>query len=460
MLYSIPSSRKTKQVMLTFILSTLSRLFAQVPAMSSASHDLTPRTDVYAIFSIPPDERSWPALDSLSVGWIRLQNQMGEANQQRALQFFSRVLSEGYGLWLTVHHRDRSNIADTARFDTTSRGSFPPADSVKYKDLVRSNVQPLVEHLISQDRNPADWLVVQFANEVAPEDVLPPSPIRFFHGTSDEYLTTLALTNRAVKSVDPAIPVAFGGISSRTLEAILKFERTGDPQFQGIVNWNERLLREAVADWADIHLYHRLESIPDKVAWVRARWSGPLAATEFGGPDSSAGIPYTEAGQAEDLPRRFELALQAGVDRIFWSFLRDLDIENDHLAQTLGLMALDWRKKPAYFVYQNLIASAVTSVSTDPVPTEFSLSQNYPNPFNPETEICYRPAAVSHVELTIYNLAGKRVRTLVHGTQNAGSHTVLWNGRDDRGKEVASGLYLYRLSAGEQVQTRRMVLLR
>ncbi len=456
MFYSNSSSQKTKQIALVFfIFVTLSRLFAQYRATSNASHDATPRTDVYAIFSIPPDERSWPALDSLGVGWVRLQNQMGESNQQLAIQFFSRVLSEGYGLWLTLGHRDRSNVADTTRFDASSRGSFPPADSLKYKELVRSNIQPLVDLLASQGKDPRRWLVVQFANEVAPEDVLPPSPIRFFHGTSDEYLETLALTSRAVKSVDPSIPVAFGGISSRTLEVILEFERTGDPQLQGIVSWNERLLREAVADWADIHLYHRLESIPDKVAWVRARWSGPLAATEFGGPDSSAGIPYTETRQAEELPQRFELSLAAGVDRIFWSFLRDLDIENDHLAQTLGLMALDWRKKPAYFVYQNLIASAVTSVSAGPVPTEFSLSQNYPNPFNPGTAIPFSLSRLEHVTLKVYDILGREVATLVDEVLLAGDHAVVFEASG-----LSSGVYFYRITAGQFTQIRKAVLMK
>ncbi|MFQ5676574.1 MAG: hypothetical protein ACE5G1_11800 [bacterium] len=231
--YLTPRSRRTKPlVLILFVFMTFTQLFAQYQATSSASHNLTPRTDVYAIFSIPRDERSWPALDSLGVGWVRLQNQMGESDQQLAIQFFSRVLNEGYGLWLTIYHRQRSNIVDTLRFDASSRGSFPPTDSVKYKELLRTNIQPLVDLLVSQKKDPGRWLVVQFANEVAPEDVLPPSPIRFFHGTSDEYLATLALTYRAVKSIDPSIPVAFGGISSRTLEVILEFERTGEPQFQ------------------------------------------------------------------------------------------------------------------------------------------------------------------------------------------------------------------------------------
>lgn len=305
MLYLTPRSRRTKQIaLILFVFMTFIRLFAKYQATSSVSHDLTPRTDVYAIFSIPPDERSWPALDSLGVGWVRLQNQMGQVNQQLAIQFFSRVLTEGHGLWLTLHHRQRSNVADTLGFDASSRGSFPPADSVKYKELVRSNIQPLVDLLTSQGKDPGKWLVVQFANEVAPEDVLPPSPTRFFHGTSDEYLETLALTYPAVKSVDPSIPVASGGISSLTLKTIVEAGPNPSDSLQKIIDWNERLLTDGMVDWADIHLYHAIEEIPAKVAWVRQRWHGPLAATEVGGPDERTGAQYSDSLHAAELPER------------------------------------------------------------------------------------------------------------------------------------------------------------
>ncbi len=90
----------------------------------------------------------------------------------------------------------------------------------------------------------------------------------------------------------------------------------------------------------------------------------------------------------------------------------------------------------------------------------YQLFQNYPNPFNPETAISYQLPAVSQVQLAIYNTIGQRIRTLVNERQAAGRYTVLWDGRDDAGQEVSSGVYLYRLVAGKFSRTHRMLLLR
>ncbi len=94
-------------------------------------------------------------------------------------------------------------------------------------------------------------------------------------------------------------------------------------------------------------------------------------------------------------------------------------------------------------------------------PRVFNLAQNYPNPFNPSTNITYDLARDTPVNLKIYNLAGQLVRTLVnHVRQNAGTHTVSWKGEDDEGMIVASGVYLYRVEAGDFVDSRKMILLR
>jgi hypothetical protein len=90
----------------------------------------------------------------------------------------------------------------------------------------------------------------------------------------------------------------------------------------------------------------------------------------------------------------------------------------------------------------------------------FMLHQNYPNPFNPATTISYQLATPGDVELAIYDVAGRRVRTLVRGFQRAGEHKVVWDGRDDLGHTAASGLYLCRLKVGEQVQMQRMVFIK
>ena len=97
------------------------------------------------------------------------------------------------------------------------------------------------------------------------------------------------------------------------------------------------------------------------------------------------------------------------------------------------------------------------------VPAEYSLSQNYPNPFNPTTSIQYSVVSDQsrpHLTLKIFNLLGQEVRTLVDGAKEPGYHTVTWDGRDDSGQEVASGVYFYRLTAGNFADTKRMVLMK
>jgi hypothetical protein len=94
------------------------------------------------------------------------------------------------------------------------------------------------------------------------------------------------------------------------------------------------------------------------------------------------------------------------------------------------------------------------------IPERFSLSQNYPNPFNPTCEIAYTLPTGCHVTLTIYNILGQEVIALVDEYQNAGNQSVTWDGQDDQGREVTSGLYLYRLQAGDFMQVKKMVLMK
>ena len=93
-------------------------------------------------------------------------------------------------------------------------------------------------------------------------------------------------------------------------------------------------------------------------------------------------------------------------------------------------------------------------------PRAFDLAQNRPNPFNPETAIRYRIPEAGQVALDINNALGQRVRSLVDQVQQAGSYEVSWDGRDDAGRALASGVYLYRLQAGSHVETRKLSLTR
>ena len=88
-------------------------------------------------------------------------------------------------------------------------------------------------------------------------------------------------------------------------------------------------------------------------------------------------------------------------------------------------------------------------------PSNYSLSQNYPNPFNPTTVISYHLPVSSHVELTIYNLLGQEVTSLVKEKQPAGSHQVEWDATG-----LSSGVYYYRLEASDFTKTKKLILLK
>jgi hypothetical protein len=97
----------------------------------------------------------------------------------------------------------------------------------------------------------------------------------------------------------------------------------------------------------------------------------------------------------------------------------------------------------------------ITDIEDELIPTEYALSQNYPNPFNPSTTIQYQIPRESHVTLTIYNVIGQRIVTLVDEVKQAGFYNVRWNASN-----CANGIYFYSIVAKDFIQTRKMILLK
>ena len=97
---------------------------------------------------------------------------------------------------------------------------------------------------------------------------------------------------------------------------------------------------------------------------------------------------------------------------------------------------------------------------TSKLPNKFVICQNYPNPFNPITTLRYDLPENSLVNIIIYDMLGRQVRTLVNTTQNAGYKSVIWNATNNQGNPVSAGVYLYQIHAGDFVQTKKMVLLK
>ena len=128
---------------------------------------------------------------------------------------------------------------------------------------------------------------------------------------------------------------------------------------------------------------------------------------------------------------------------------------------------------PLYFVEEaqacSLLHKALSDLGMSPaiveedesnVPLSFSLKQNFPNPFNSETVMEYFLPKESQVKITIYNLLGQRVKTILDQRESAGHKRVIWDGKNEKGETLSSGIYFYRIEAGEFAQAKKMVLLK
>ena len=126
------------------------------------------------------------------------------------------------------------------------------------------------------------------------------------------------------------------------------------------------------------------------------------------------------------------------------------------------------RRLEPYTAYSNnlncwLIFDGVLNSSTNNpfvFTDKFVLHQNEPNPFNPITLFRYELSVEGFVNITIYDMMGRKVRTLVNNSQTAGYKSIKWNATDDRNEQVSAGLYFYTIQVGSFNQTRKMVLLK
>jgi len=113
-----------------------------------------------------------------------------------------------------------------------------------------------------------------------------------------------------------------------------------------------------------------------------------------------------------------------------------------------------------FFNRTDILSDVVDDRDNQLLPTESRLAQNYPNPFNPSTTIEYVTTSRGPVEISVYNLLGRKVATLVEGIIPAGEHSATWDGCDSRGRSVATGLYFYEIRTADFVESRKMLLLK
>jgi len=115
------------------------------------------------------------------------------------------------------------------------------------------------------------------------------------------------------------------------------------------------------------------------------------------------------------------------------------------------------------FSYDHTLDSPLDASENDNtgiIPTDFVLNQNYPNPFNPSTTIEYSLPTRSRVNISVYNILGRKVTTLINENQSAGNHSVTWNGANNQNQQVSSGIYFYRIETNDFTTTKKMTLLK
>jgi hypothetical protein len=142
-----------------------------------------------------------------------------------------------------------------------------------------------------------------------------------------------------------------------------------------------------------------------------------------------------------------------------WPLPENLSYTNTTL-QTAGTDGLPLGDLNWYPAQHKKFLTGIKENKVDQIPQSFSLSNAYPNPFNPTTNIQFSIAKSENVKLVIYNILGQKVMTLVNGELKAGSYTATWNGRNEFGEQVSSGIYLYRIESQSFNDTKKMILMK
>lgn len=124
------------------------------------------------------------------------------------------------------------------------------------------------------------------------------------------------------------------------------------------------------------------------------------------------------------------------------------------------ITASDDKKDDIGFVSTNEKTMISSINKTNHIPAEYTLTQNYPNPFNPSTMIQYGLKENVNVKITVYDILGRIVKSLVNENQDAGYKSVIWDGTNNFGSSVATGLYIYKIEAGSFIDSKKMLFLK
>ncbi|MCK4577744.1 MAG: T9SS type A sorting domain-containing protein, partial [Candidatus Marinimicrobia bacterium] len=252
-----------------------------------------------------------------------------------------------------------------------------------------------------------------------------------------------------------------GGTVTLTFTADMRYAATDDP-VQWVpgdsVYWIPKdewaahvlgYIRESASDEKRSALLMTKSTANDSIFTITFDWVGPIPYTlvyvyEYG----SVANGYVQEGGGYDKGRfRTRYIQPTIVDPVTWPAAYDVPL--DTAGTPIPLPVEDAPAGLVLFANDNLM-----------VPDKFKVSQNYPNPFNPTTEIQFTLPAAGEVTFTVYNILGQQVATLTENFPAAGAYSFRWNGHNQRGAAVASGIYFYQVRSGDKAITRKMTLLR
>lgn len=179
---------------------------------------------------------------------------------------------------------------------------------------------------------------------------------------------------------------------------------------------------------------------------------------------SSSGFSTEDFSSNYYSPAELTTALRGALehtDEYVWVYSQRVNLWRRPGPDEWPLLPVEYRD--AMLAAHDPALALPTAVEEEPPPTlphQSALRQNYPNPFNSNTVIRFDLPTADEVDLSLYNLAGQKVASLLHGYRSAGTFTLRWDGRGDSERELASGVYLYRLQVPERVETKKLLLLR
>lgn len=152
------------------------------------------------------------------------------------------------------------------------------------------------------------------------------------------------------------------------------------------------------------------------------------------------------------------ILLEKNSPNFSYTFPSIFDVDNDGILEAV-FSKYDYPSLTNYSL-ESYNTGVTTSVAGEAPFMRFDLEQNYPNPFNPSTTIKYELNSIGNVRLQIFDIKGELIKTLVNDFQNSGSYEVVWNGTNNRGEKLSSGVYFYSVRIGENISTKKMILLK